>query len=93
MEEEKSNEIESQEAAEDIVEEEDVVLKQALEAETKKAEEYLANWQRTQADLINYRRRTEKEKEEMGELIRSVMALKLLPILDDFERAISAEPD
>jgi molecular chaperone GrpE len=93
MEEEKINEIESQEAAEDIVEEEDVVLKQALEAETKKAEEYLANWQRSQADLINYRRRTEKEKEEMGELIRSVMALKLLPILDDFERAIAAEPD
>jgi len=93
MEEEKNYAKEFQEDGGEKVENDVEVLKQSLQTEQKKAEEYLANWQRAQADFINYKRRTEKEKEELGELIRSVMVLKLLPVLDDFERAIAVEPD
>lgn len=98
MEEEKLNEADSEETESvdtvgEEVEESVEVLKQALEAEQTKAEEYLAKWQRAQADFINYRRRSEKEKEELGENTRSYMALKLIPVLDDFERAVSAEPE
>ncbi|GAH32331.1 unnamed protein product, partial [marine sediment metagenome] len=39
-------------------------LKQALTEEKEKAEKYLANWQRTQADFINYKKRAEQEKIE-----------------------------
>jgi len=32
-------------------------LKETLSKETEKADQYLANWQRTQADFINYKKR------------------------------------
>jgi molecular chaperone GrpE len=94
MEEDSINENESQEDVLNGVEEEDIeVLKQSLLEEKNKAEEYLANWQRTQADFINYKRRNDKEKEELGEYSRAAIVQCLLPILDDFERAISAVPE
>ena len=94
MEEEIVNENNSQDDVLDSVEEEDVeVLKQSLLEEKTKADEYLANWQRSQADFINYKRRSEKEKEELGEYSRAAIVQCILPILDDFERAISAVPD
>ena len=94
MEEEITNENESQEDMLNGVEEEDVeLLKQSLLEEKNKAEEYLANWQRSQADFINYKRRNEKEKEELGEYSKAAIVQCVLPILDDFERAISAIPD
>ena len=94
MEEEIVNENNSQDDVLDSVEEEDVeVLKQSLLEEKTKADEYLANWQRSQADFINYKRRSEKEKEELGEYSRAAIVQCILPILDDFERAISAMPD
>jgi molecular chaperone GrpE len=94
MEEEIINENNSQDDVLDGVEEGDAeVLKQSLLEEKTKAEEYLANWQRSQADFINYKRRSEKEKEELGEYSRAAIVQCILPILDDFERAISAMPD
>ncbi len=67
-------------------------LKQALAEEKGKAEGYLANWQRAQADFINYKRRSEQEKEEITKFANSVLMLNLLPILDDLERAITSIP-
>jgi len=67
-------------------------LKQALVEEKEKTENHLANWQRTQADFINYKRRTEKEKEELGKFANSVLILSLLEILDDLERALASTP-
>jgi molecular chaperone GrpE len=68
-------------------------LKTALAEEKAKAEGYLANWQRAEADLINYRRRAEQEKEEISKFANTGLMLSLLPILDDLERAFSAVPD
>ncbi len=94
MEEENVNEIESGDEILEGVEEEDVdVLRQGLLEEKTKAEDYLANWQRAQADFINYKRRSEKEKTELSEYSRSEMVRCILPVLDDFERAISVEPE
>ncbi|OGN88058.1 MAG: nucleotide exchange factor GrpE [Chloroflexi bacterium RBG_13_46_14] len=94
MEEEIISENESQDDVLDGVEEEDVeVLKQSLLEEKNKAEEYLANWQRVQADFINFKRRSEKEKEELADYSRAAIIQCVLPILDDFDRAISAIPD
>ncbi len=77
----------------EVAEKDDVeTLKQALAEEKQKAETYLANWQRAQADFINYRRRNEQEKEEISKFANSVLMLSLLPILDDLERALTSIP-
>ncbi|MGQ9546255.1 MAG: nucleotide exchange factor GrpE [Dehalococcoidia bacterium] len=68
-------------------------LQQALAEEKEKAEKYLANWQRAQADLENYVKRAEREKSEMVEFANKVLILELLPVLDDFEIALASLPD
>jgi molecular chaperone GrpE len=68
-------------------------LKAVLAEEKAKAEGYLAKWQRAEADLINYRRRAEQEKEEIGKFANTGLMLSLLPALDDLERAFGSVPD
>ncbi|MFC1864374.1 nucleotide exchange factor GrpE [Chloroflexota bacterium] len=75
-----------------IAEEDAVALKRALAEEKEKAESYLANWQRAQADFINYKRRSEQDKEELSKFANSVFMLSLLPVLDDLERAFASIP-
>lgn len=67
-------------------------LHAALAEEKEKAEKYLANWQRTQADLENYRKRSEQERAETVECANKLLVSDLLPILDDFERAFASLP-
>jgi len=67
-------------------------LEQALDEAKKKAEEYLTNWQRTQADFINYKRRTEQERQEFNNYANANLILGLLPVIDDLERALDAVP-
>ncbi len=77
----------------EVAEQEDVEkLRQAIAEEKAKAERYLGNWQRAQADHINYKRQSEQEKEEIRQFANSVFALNLLPILDDLERAFASLP-
>jgi molecular chaperone GrpE len=65
-------------------------LRRAMAEEKEKAENYLVNWQRTQADLINYKRRIEQEKEETIKFANSALILGILPVLDDLERALNS---
>lgn len=67
-------------------------LKQTLGEEKAKAEANLAGWQRAQADFINYKRRSEQEREETAKFANSILMLNLLPILDDLERAFASLP-
>jgi molecular chaperone GrpE len=46
---------------------------------------------RKAADFDNYRKRVERERREMAELAAQDLLLELLPILDDFERALDVE--
>ncbi len=68
-------------------------LEKAFAAEKKKAEEYLASWQRTQADFINYKRRTEQERQDFNSYANANLVLSILPVLDDLERALDAIPE
>lgn len=87
-------EIQTDEVKSEIIELDDIeALKQALAEEKEKADDYLANWQRAQADFINYKKRTEQEKAEIGERANAMLLLLLLPVLDDLERALSSMPD
>ena len=67
-------------------------IKQALAEEKNKTEEYLANWQRAQADFINYKRRTEQARDELNKFANAALILGLLPVLDDLERALNSVP-
>jgi molecular chaperone GrpE len=67
-------------------------LKQALAEEQNKAAEYLANWQRAQADFVNFKRRTEQDRLEFNRYANAALAVELLSALDDLERAIEAVP-
>jgi len=67
-------------------------MEPALAAEKKKAEEYLASWQRAQADFINYKRRNEQERLEFSRFANASLLLGLLPVLDDMERALAVIP-
>lgn len=64
-------------------------LRQALAEDREKAEQYLAGWQRAQADYQNLKRRTEQEKEEAVSFANAMLILGLLPVLDDMERAFA----
>ena len=87
-EEEQDNDVEPE-----VIEVEDIAaLKQSLAEAEAKAEANLANWQRAQADFINYKRRTEQEKEEINQFAKATLILNLLPALDDLERAFAAIP-
>ena len=82
------------ELAPELTEVEDIeLLKQALTEEREKSAANLAGWQRAQADLMNYRRRAEQEKEEIGRFGNTTIMLSLLSILDDLERALIPIPD
>ncbi|MBI4289189.1 MAG: nucleotide exchange factor GrpE [Chloroflexi bacterium] len=65
-------------------------VKAALAREKARAEEYLAGWQRAQADFINYKRRTEQEKADASKFASAMLILNLLPVLDDFQRAFAS---
>ncbi len=62
-------------------------LREALAREREKAERYLANWQRAEADFRNYKRREEEEKKELIKMANSALVCDILPVLDAFDRA------
>ncbi|MFH1382455.1 MAG: nucleotide exchange factor GrpE [Chloroflexota bacterium] len=67
-------------------------LKEALATEKVRAEGNLLGWKRAQADFVNYKRRSEQEREELIKSANAALILALLPVLDDFERAWNAMP-
>jgi molecular chaperone GrpE len=67
-------------------------LKQHLAAAEREAAENKAAWQRSAADFSNYRRRTEQEREASLGLANEMLLLKLLAVVDDFDRALAAMP-
>ncbi|HUW46556.1 MAG TPA: nucleotide exchange factor GrpE [Dehalococcoidia bacterium] len=85
---------ESDEVVEEGIEQaEDIeTLQQTLAEEREKAEKYLANWQRCQADFVNYKQRAEQEKGGIIEFANSTLICNLLPIMDDLERALASVP-
>lgn len=53
----------------------------------------LQDLQRTRADFENFRKQVDIQREQAKSLARNATVLKLLPLLDDMDRAISAYPD
>lgn len=64
-----------------------------LEAAQAQAAEYLDGWQRARAELANYRKRVERERADWEVELRGETIKQLLPILDDFDRAMASLPE
>jgi molecular chaperone GrpE len=62
----------------------------ALEASRKLADENHERYMRVQADYDNFRRRSRQEKEDFAKYASSKLIEQLLPIVDNFERALTA---
>jgi molecular chaperone GrpE len=60
-----------------------------LQEAERECEQFKKLLQRTQADFINYRKRTEAERQEMEGQVNARLLKKLLPVLDEFEMALS----
>jgi len=78
----KAEEIASLKAAKESVE-------AKLKASQAQFEDVSGQYKRLAADFDNYRKRTQKEKEELDLQVKCTTLTKLLPIVDNFERARS----
>lgn len=58
-----------------------------------KINELINDLQRTRADFENFRRQTEIQKNQYGDAVKYSTVKKMLPLLDDIERAIIANPE
>ena len=61
---------------------------ETIEAEKERLQDQLL---RAQAELVNYRRRVRKERVELTTVAQAELLAKLLPVIDDFERAAESK--
>ena len=79
---------------EERVEEQDELkeLQAELEKAQAQAAEYLDGWQRAQAEFSNYKKRQDSERVQMMVLAGAALLRRLLPVVDDFDRALASMP-
>ena len=67
-------------------------LKKQLEEAQAKASEYKDSWLRSQAEFQNYKKRLDRDNELMYASMKGDIIKKVLPALDDLERALQNRP-
>jgi molecular chaperone GrpE len=69
-----------------------MIKKDKTEAEAKVAE-LINDLQRTRADFENYRKQVEAQKQALADTTKLATVYKVLPLLDDLDRAIVTYPE
>ena len=82
-----------EEQAEDNIEELQAEEAQEVDERDAKIAELTNDLQRTRADFENYRRQVEQQREQYGQLKAEATVRKFLPLLDDIDRAVAAQPE
>ena len=67
-------------------------IEEQLTAAQAEAARNLDGWQRTQAEFANARKRFEKQRVETYVNANADLVAKLLPVIDDLERALESAP-
>ncbi len=67
-------------------------LKRQVEEAAAKVSEYKDNWLRSQAEFQNYKKRLDRDNELMYASMKGDIIKKVLPALDDLERALQNRP-
>lgn len=65
-------------------------LKKEIDEKNNQLNDYIDTLQRLQAQFENYKKRTIKEKDKLVSIANKDLIRELLPLLDDFERAINS---
>lgn len=68
-------------------------VQERLATEQAKVEEASVRIQRVQADFANYKRRSEQEREQQARFASLLLITELLPVMDNFDRALSTMPE
>jgi len=68
-------------------------LQKQLEESEAKAAENLDGWQRAQAEFVNYKNRVQRDREMDYASMKGDIIKKVLPVLDDMERALANRPE
>ena len=71
------------------IEEQVMFLRDALDASRKELDQSLDAVQRTQAELVNYKRRTDNERIEHGKYSNSRLIGKILPVMEELDLAVT----
>jgi molecular chaperone GrpE len=79
------------EPAEEI--DEVAAIRDELEQAKAREAEYLDGWQRARAELSNARKRFRRDQEQAYANAKADLLVRLLPIVDDFERAFETLPE
>lgn len=93
----KENLVDEETKEDPVIEEVEENLESSLESDLAKKEgeleEATNRLLRLQADFANYKNRSEKEKSDTIKYASEKLMLELLPILDNFERALESESE
>lgn len=81
--------VDEQETRTDNEEEKIEITKEEVMELNKKINEQEQKFLRAQADLVNYRKRKDEEVERLLKFANEDLIIDILPILDNFERAIA----
>lgn len=66
-------------------------LEEQVSSLEEEKDNYYNKLQRLQADFVNYRNRTQREKDSLALEAKIELVNELLPVIDNFERALSSE--
>ena len=84
--------VDEETAVSEAEEHQPLTLEEQLAAAQAEAAKNLDGWMRTQAEFANARKRMEKQRTETYQNASADVVTKLLPVLDDFERALDNVP-
>lgn len=87
---EEQEELEETEEVFDVEAEDQHELIEKLVAQNK---EYLDQLQRSRAEFINYRKRTDAEQQRLGEMFTASTIGKFIPVIDDWDMAMANVPE
>lgn len=90
-----SQEFEGLDASDDLESSEEMIsdLERQLKESQIQSENYLDQWRRTAAEFANYKKRIEREQIEATKYCNAALLTRLLPILNDIDRAFQHLPD
>lgn len=80
---ESSDSLDSESQSKDKI---DKVKKQLKDCQKEK-QEYLDGWQRSKAEFINFKKRSEETKKELLQYSSEKIILEIIPTIDNFEQA------
>lgn len=79
-------------APENVIQEDLAVLRKELDEIRLKSDEYLEGWQRARAEFANFKKRIERERDQIQQNAAGNIIRRYLDLADDLERALKNRP-